>query len=209
MCKFRKLENRVRFPDMAPSLVIILIFICTMADTNYLSIADVIGYELKNVTVDPRTEGIDPSKIDDVLKLSHAQNILVDTVTVNAGGLQRENAIDMNRVCVNVMVKDCILYSGKQNAITIKGGCRDVTIQNVQIVPGEGHCDIELGNWSDQSQDYVLNVNLINVTRTDGAPVRLRIGHAKNVIVEGGNVKENKLGSLMVKLYFFFKGLFK
>ncbi len=180
-----------------------------MADNNYYSIADVVGFELKDTTIDPRTEGIDPSNIDDVLKLSHAQNVLIELVTVNAGGLQKENAVDMNRVCVNVTMKDCILYSGKQNAITIKGGCRDITIQDVQIVPGSGHCDIELGNWSDQSQDYVLNVRLINVTRTDGAPVRLRIGHAKNVTIEGGNVKEDKFGSLMVKLYTFFKRLFK
>lgn len=182
---------------------------CTMADTNYLSIADVTGYELKDKTIDPRVDGIDPSTIDDVLKLSHAQNILVETVTVNAGGLQKENAVDMNRVCTDVVMKNCILYSGKQNAITIKGGCRDITIQDVEIVPGSGHCDIELGNWSDQSQDYVLNVKLINVTRTDGNPVRLRIGHAKNVTVEGGNVKEDKLGGLLVKLYFFFKNLIK
>ena len=182
---------------------------CTMADTNYLSIADVIGYELKNTTVDPRTEGIDPSTIDDVLKLSHAQNILVEAVTVNAGGIQRENAIDMNRICVDVIVRYCILYSGKQNALTIKGGCRDITIENVQIVPGTGQCDVELGGWSDQSRDYVLNVKLINVTRTDGKPVRLRIGHAKNVTIEGGNVKENKFESSMLKLFVFLKGLFK
>jgi hypothetical protein len=172
-----------------------------MADNNYYSIADQTGVVLKDVTIDPRSEGLDPSVYSDLLKLSHAINILVENVIVDGGGLQKENTCDMNRVCAQIIVRNCKFVSGKQNALTIKGGCYDVLIENLVIVPGTGNCDVELGNWSDQSQDYVMNVTLRNVTRSDGQAVRLRIGHAKNVTIEGGNVKENKLGSLMIKIY--------
>lgn len=172
-----------------------------MADTNYHSISDQTNVTLKDITVDPRSTGVDPATIDDVLKLSHAQNILIERLIVDAGGLQKENAIDMNRMCSQVSIIDAKLVSGLQNAITIKGGCYDILIENVIIIPGKGSCDIELGNWSDQSQDYVTNVTLKNVTRNDGQPVRLRVGHAKEPTIIGGNVKRDFLGSLMVKAY--------
>jgi hypothetical protein len=180
-----------------------------MADINYYSIADTSDVRLENVTIDPRTDGIEPTIIADVLKLSFAKNIVVHNVIVDAGGCQKENAVDMNRLCSNVVMTDCTLYSGKQNALTIKGGCRDITIENLKIVAGSGNCDIELGNWSDQSQEPVTNVKFINVTRTDGKPVRLRVGNAKNITIIGGNIKEDKIGSILVKLYCFFKKIFK
>jgi hypothetical protein len=197
---FTRNENsRAQIPDVAP--VFFVIIICIVMDTNYYSIADVTGVTLKDVTLDPRRDGIDPTIIDDVLKLSCATNILIENVVVDAGGLQQENAVDMNRLCRQITLKDCWLVSGMQNAITIKGGCSDVLIENVVIVPGQGHCDIELGNWADQSQDFVTNVTLRSVTRKDGKPVRLRVGHAKEPTIEGGNVKKDVLGSLMVKCY--------
>jgi hypothetical protein len=181
-----------------------------MADTdkNYYSIADRTDVTIRGVVLDPRNDGIDPSTIDDVLKLSHATSVLVEEVVVDAGGLQKENAIDMNRVCSDVVVRKCKLVSGKQNAVTIKGGCYDITLDGVDIVPGTGHCDIELGNWSDQSQDYVRDITLRDVKRTDGKPVRLRVGHAKNITIIGGNVKEDKLASLMVKIYWQYRKIF-
>jgi hypothetical protein len=181
-----------------------------MADTdkNYYSIADQTGVTLRDTTIDPRNDGIDPSTIDDVLKLSHAVSILVEGVVVDAGGLQKENAVDMNRVCSDVVLRKCKLISGKQNAVTIKGGCYDITLDDVEIVPGTGNCDIELGNWSDQSQEFVRNIILRNVRRTDGKPARLRVGHAKNITIIGGNVKEDKLASLMVKIFWQFRKIF-
>lgn len=181
-----------------------------MADTdkNYYSIADRTGVTLRGMTLDPRLDGIDPSTIDDVLKLSCATSILVESVLVDAGGLQKENAIDMNRVCSGVVIRKCKLVSGKQNAVTIKGGCFDITLDEVEIVPGTGHCDIELGNWSDQSQDYVRDITLRNVNRTDGKPVRLRVGHAKDITIIGGNVKKDVLASLMVKIFWQYRKIF-
>lgn len=161
----------------------------TAPDQNYISIADVTGKTIKNGVISPSSEGIDPATIDDVLKFSHAINCGVEDCTITGDGLNKENVIDMNRLCENILVKNCILYSGKQNAITIKGGCHNIQITDTRIVPGYGHCDIELGNFSDQSQLPVTGVILTNVVRTDGQPVLVRVLNSNAPVVNGGNIK--------------------
>ena len=161
----------------------------TAPDKNYISIADVTGKTIKNGVISPASEGIDPATIDDVLKFSHAIDCGVEGCAITGDGVNRENIIDMNRLCENIFVKNCTLYSGKQNAITIKGGCYNIQITDVRIVPGGGNCDIDLGNYSDQCQCPVTEVTLTNVTRTDGKPVRVRVINADKPVVIGGNVK--------------------
>lgn len=161
----------------------------TKPDNNYISIADVTGKTLKNCIISPSADGLDPAEYDDILKFSHAINCGVESSNVTGDGLNQENAIDMNRLCENIVVKDCLLVSGKQNAITIKGGCHNIQIADVRIMPGEGNCDIDLGNYSDQCQCPVTDVTLTNVTRTDGKPVRVRVINADEPTVVGGNVK--------------------
>lgn len=174
-------------------------------DRNYRSIADVDGFELTNETISPALTGENPAEFDDILKLSHARNGVVRGCFIGAAGLQRENAIDMNRNCERIVVGDCRLASGRQNAVTIKGGCRHIQLQRVRIVPGSGHCDIELGNWSDQSQERVTDVLLEDVIRTDGQPVRVRLGHADRPAIAGGNVRIDWFGSAVLKLYWWGK----
>lgn len=180
-----------------------------MSDKNYYSIADESGVELVGKTLDPRADGIDPSLFDDILKISHSNNVTISSVIVDAGGMQRENAIDMNRECRTVLVQNCKLVSGMQNAITIKGGCEQIIIENVEMVPGRGHADIELGNWSDQSQKRTTKVTLINVRRTDGKPVRLTVGNADYPAIHGSNIEYQWARSWLVKAYVFIRGLRK
>lgn len=160
------------------------------ADTNYKSIADQDGVVLHNETIDPRLTEVDPSTIDDILKFSKATNCSALHCTIDGGGLQKENAIDMNRLCNNILIQDCVLVEGKQNALTIKGGCTNVHILDtvIEIVANsDGHCDIELGNYSDQSQEPVKGVILENVTRSDGGKVVVRVINADFPEVIGGN----------------------
>lgn len=180
----------------------------TKPDANYRSIADVTGYSVYGETIDPRLDGVDPSQIDDVLKLSHARDVAVRGCVIRAGGLQRENAIDMNRACANVLIEDCRLEAGQQNAVTVKGGCIGVTLRGVTIDRAGGHCDIELGNWSDQNFDQVRDVKLIEVRRADGMPVRVRIGNSERPAIVGGNVKILWFESLLLKLYWRAKYIF-
>lgn len=164
----------------------------TKPDNNYISVADVNGKVLKGFLITPSNDGIDPSTIDDILKFSHATNCGVEDCTITGAGENRENVIDMNRLCETIVVKNCTLYSGLQNAVTVKGGCHDIRLEEVRIVPGQGNCDIDLGNYSDQCQCPVTEIKLINVTRTDGQPVRVRVINSDYPTVVGGNCKVYK-----------------
>lgn len=174
-------------------------------DVNYRSIADQQGYTLADEVIDPRADGLSPAQFDDLLKLSHARDVLVQRCTIRGGGEQRENAVDLNRNCRNIVLADCVLEAGRQNALTIKGGCELVTVARVTIEGAGGNCDIELGNWSDQSTAPVRGVRLLDVRRSDGRPVRLRVGRAEMPRIEGGNVRLDRLGSLRLKTYWWGK----
>lgn len=178
-----------------------------MSDNNYKSIADVDGFVLQDQVINPDSTGTDPRTIDDVLKFSNARNGRVSNVIVNAHGLQKENAIDMNRGCVNVLFNTIRLVSGCQNAITIKGGCRNIDFTNVEITPGQGHCDIELGSWSDQSQEKVEAISFNHISKSDGSPIRLRVGHAAYPSILNSKVEYLWFQSLLLKAYVFLKGL--
>lgn len=174
-----------------------------MSDNNFYSIAD------KDNVVLADTELIVPfdqaHEIDDILKISHSTRILVQQVVVDGYSLQKENAIDMNRECRDVEVSNCRLVSGKQNALTVKGGCENIRIIHTEIVPGHGHCDIELGNWSDQSDKRTTGVVLKNVWRTDGEPLRLRVGNADYPKIVDCEVDYLWFQSFLLKAYLFLK----
>ena len=127
---------------------------------------------------------------------------------VDAGGLQTENAIDMNRVCSQIIIRNSWLVSGMENAITIKGGCHDVLIENVKIAPGKGHCDIEIGNYSQQSKSKTINITLKNVSRTDGKAIKLRIGNGNYPEVINSVVDYLWFQSIILKIYIWYKNKF-
>jgi hypothetical protein len=177
-------------------------------DTNYVSHADVQDLILRDVVVDPRLEGKDPAAFDDLFKLSKVERAEITNLTVDGGGLQRENAIDCNRECKGIKILGAKLAAGKQNALTIKGGCSDILVFNVEITRPGGNCDIELGNHSDQSRKKTTGVVIDNVWRKDGKPVRLRVGHADWPRIVNSNVKIDYVMSYLLKTYLFFRYLF-
>lgn len=160
----------------------------TKPDKNYLSIADVSGKHLVNCVICPMAEGLQSEDFDDILKFSNATHCSINNSTISGNGVNKENAIDMNRNCADIVVDNCSIVSGKQNAITIKGGCEDITISNSIIIPGKGNCDIELGNYSEQCDCLVTGVRLVNVSRSDDNPVRVRVVNSDMPEVIGGNV---------------------
>ena len=179
----------------------------TAPDHNYRSYADQFGFLVEDLTVDPRHDGLDAGDFADLLKLSNVQHATFRRLVVHGEGAQQENAIDMNRGCVGVLIDTALLQAGNQNAITIKGGCEEIELRDVTIMPG-GHCDIELGNWSDQSSARTTGVRLIRVRRWDGKPVRLRVGHADEPIVEDCEIERQFWASLALKAYVKIKFLF-
>jgi cold shock CspA family protein len=134
----------------------------------------------------------DASGYNDVLKFSHAVNILVDgSVTVYTGGNQQEQDIDMNNHCSNISFRGAInLQEGQQNAWTIKGGCHGIHAETVTITPGSGNCDMELGGISTQvPTEKTTDVTIGSLTRTDGKPAQVRVWtpRADNPTITSGN----------------------
>jgi len=172
-------------------------------DNNYLSISDADGVHLENVTLPTGDE--DSLIYDDVLKFSHATNCSFVGGTVYGG---RENCIDMNRECENVLIEDTLLIGGATASVVIKGGSRNCTLSEVLITPGGGRWDIELGGHSDQSRKRTVNTRLFHVRRTDGRPVRVVVGRADKPEIRGGYVEVLFWESLALKLFVFFRGLF-
>lgn len=174
-------------------------------DRNFRSISDVTGYTLEVETIDPREQGLDPAGFADLLKLSHAVDVTVRNCTIRGGGLQRENAIDMNRNCRAIVITDCAVEAGKQNAITIKGGCKNTLLRRVIIERAGGNCDLELGNYSDQSFERTTGTLLDSVVRADGKPVRVRCGQADWPVVTNGKVEILYFQSYVLKFYVWLK----
>ena len=161
----------------------------TKPDKNFLSIADVENKHIINCFISPKVDGLSGEDFDDILKFSAAIRCSIKDSTISGEGVNNENAIDMNRGCEEITVDNCVIVSGRQNAITIKGGCSDITIKDCVIEPGDGHCDIDLGNYSDQSSLPVTGVRIINVIRSDGQPLRVRVINADTPDIAGLNVR--------------------
>ena len=69
--------------------------------------------------------------------------------------------------------------------------------------------DIDIGNYSSTVPDAKTGrIMLISVTRTDGKPVRVRVGFAEDPLIVGGNVKVLRCQSLALKLYVWFRRKF-
>jgi hypothetical protein len=85
----------------------------------------------------------------------------------------KENAIDCNNRIADVMlIVDNMFANGCRFPVTIKGGCDNVLMQ--AVLHGHGReCDIDLGNWSDQSDEPVTNT-ILDIVPSDGQPVKIR-----------------------------------
>lgn len=178
-------------------------------DNNFLSFADEIGITHAGLHIDPREEGKNPADFDDLLKISHCANVKIERFTVLGGGLQRENAIDLNRECYGVVLKDGTIEAGRQNAITIKGGCTDTVLCRLVIIRAGGNCDVELGNHSDQSAKRTTRTYLHDVARSDGKPLRVTVGNADWPIATGSTrIERQYFRSYRLKAYLLLKRLF-
>jgi len=171
-----------------------------MADKNYYSIADQNDVLIGN-TIFPSGE-VNPLDYSDIVKLSHATNITIKDCTIHGG---REDCIDMNRDCDNILIENSFLESNGNYCMTIKGGTKNVTIKNVTITSHGKETDIDLGNWSDQSSELTTNITLENVVSEDGLPVRVRVLWADKPTVIGGNVKVTVVPKCLVAIYRFLR----
>lgn len=167
-----------------------------MADKNYYSIADQDSVNVIDQSFP--SSGVNPLDYSDILKLSKATNVVIRGCYIVGG---KEDCIDMNRYCENILVENTTVHSSGLYCFTIKGGTKNVTLRNVVINKHGKEMDIDLGNWSDQSKDLTTNITLENVTSSDGKPVRVRVLWAKKPTVIGGNVKVTVIPKCLYSIY--------
>ena len=172
-------------------------------DTNFISYADTKDVVVEGLTFQPTN----PEFYDDILKISKVEQIVVRNCIINPKGGNREDGVDINRLCKDVSITDCTIGSGDKYAVTIKGGCVGVELNDVEIVGRGGweRVDIDLGNYSDSNMIRTRGIELIDVRRQDGQPVRVRCGLANRPLIYGGNVKVLFWQSLMIKAYIWVK----
>lgn len=154
----------------------------------------------------PTASGADPSQYDDLLKLSCRVGVRVSHFNADSGGLHIEDGVDLNRECESCVLEDGEVGAGRKGvAVTIKGGCRGITLRRLLVVtPGHG-CDIEIGNWSDQSWRPCSNIVIEDALRADGKPVRVAWGRGKKPTIRGGNARIAWGRTLALHLYVYGK----
>lgn len=169
-------------------------------DINYESIAsNAHPISISNRTIQPNN----PSEWDDILKFSNAWAVTVTGCDINPMGGNREDGVDINNHSRDLLFKNCRVTAGDKYAFTIKGGSRYITLKDITIKGPRGKegVDIDIGNYSDQSNVMTHDINLDNVNRKDGEPVTIRIGRGCDVNVTNSNVKILVLQSMLLKLY--------
>ena len=171
-----------------------------MADKNYYSIADQDGVIIEEK--DFPDIGVNSLEYSDIFKLSHATNIVLKNSSITGG---KEDCIDMNRYCEHVLIDDVSLHSCGNYCVTIKGGSRNIILRNITIEAHGAETDIDLGNWSDQSNHLTTNVFLENVLSKDGEPVKVRVLWADPPTVIGGNVTVKVVPRWLVAIYRFLR----
>lgn len=177
-------------------------------DVNFRSYANEQGIELNDQVIDPRVSDIDSSLYDDIFKLSRCKSVTLIGCKIRGGGMNREDGVDINNECGHIAFHACDVEAGAKYAFTIKGGSYVVVLSDVVITRPGKYVDIDLGNWSDQSCKKTDAVILSSVTRSDGKPVRVRVGHAQMPVIKGGNIKILRTQSILLKAYVYAKMLF-
>ena len=109
---------------------------------------------------------------DDIMKLSRTTDCDFHNITVQAGA-QRENALDINNESCRNKLTHLRLDAGGMNAILIKGGSCDNDFDDVLISRPGGHCDLYVGDYSDQSKARSTGNKFNDIRRLDAQPVRV------------------------------------
>lgn len=146
-----------------------------MSDNNLISYYDKDSHQ----TVHHEIIGDSSLNYDDALKItSRCAGLNVHAKAIRGG---REDCVDINNHASAIKVlADRWLATGKYVA-TIKGGASDVFLWG-RIERGGSEVDVDLGNWSDQSQAKTENVRL-HLSRADGKPVTVRVLHAEKPLL--------------------------
>lgn len=139
---------------------------------NFTSVDSPVDWSDRVVGTDRATWDLSkPAPYTDCLKFtSEIKDFTGKFGTVFSGA---ENCADINFKTVNVKITaDLWVANGGKYPFTVKGGSVGTGIYGK--LQGHGkECDVDAGNWSDQSNDWVKDWEL-GLTSNDGSPIVVR-----------------------------------
>jgi len=161
------------------------------------------GRTIERLTVDPASDGLNPGEYDDLLKLSRTCGMTFSDLVIVSQGSNHENAIDINNGASGNRFVRAIVEGGRQCAIYVKGGSNNNRFDDVLLVRPQGHSDVFLGDYSDQSFERVRGTVIgPNCRRDDGKPLRIRCGDADwPAVAPGVAYRRQYLLSFASKVY--------
>ncbi len=170
-----------------------------MADTVYELYRDLNGVVVKDKEIES------PNPVNDTLKFSKCENVLVENCRV-VGGIEDNVDIVQGR---NYLLRSCRLKPTGKNGVTAKGAVDGIELNDVLYESHGRECDAEFGQHTIYSsafgKDVTKNIRLINVRSVDGYPVKVKLWNATKPTVIGGNVKVIKIPWIVVKGYFLWR----
>lgn len=176
-------------------------------DNNYFNLPES-DRDYDALDCDPRNQGLSPAEYDDLLKISGKRNVTVRYFKAESDGTHKEDGVDLNRECSDIVLMDGRVGAGGGVAVTIKGGsCKTQLVRMLVTRPGR-HCDVEIGNHSDQSWKSCDGTVLEDCLRTDGKPVRVAWGRGSRPKIIGGNVRIVWWWTAVLHLYVYAKHYF-
>ena len=111
----------------------------------------------------------------DTIKITSRCQFFTLRADVIFGG--KEDCVDCNNRAEEIAVYATLFRPQGKYLATIKGGCAGVFL--IGRVYGHGkEVDVDLGNWSDQSQEETIGVKLA-LESNDGKPITIRVLNAK------------------------------
>lgn len=134
------------------------------------------GPEWNNQRVEMLEPIVPGNEIADTLKFtSELYNLEGHFGVVEAGA---EDVVDINNRSTWVALHAGLWnIAGSKYGFTVKGGSSDILLYGHVIGHGK-ECDVDLGNWSDQSNEKTRRVTL-DLYSSDGSPIRVRVLNAE------------------------------
>jgi hypothetical protein len=144
-----------------------------------------------------------PGAYDAILKISDGTaGLAISGASISQG---HEDSLNLNNAASDITVAGGFSSQGNPGlrVITVKGGCKNVTISGTIHQHGTD-ADVVLGDWSDENAAASSVVNLSGLYMVDESRVSVIVGHCAWPKL-GPQLKVDWAGTVKIKAYWWFK----
>lgn len=172
-----------------------------MSETNYRSFYPNDG-NVGDQIFDPIKDGWAPGSWSDTAHFSDCKFQNFRDFQIVGGN---EDSVDLNNKCVGNSFEQFALTSGGKYNITLKGGSHNNLFSGLLIKKHGSQVDIEIGNWSDQSDASNAFNSFWGVQSEDGKPVTYAYRYGSKPTFHYSNVKHLWWRSIGITIYWWAK----